>query len=873
LRRVLTGSLGERIRTTPSGYLIQLEESELDLLRFESLYDAGRTAATNHAWEEASSLLSDALALWRGEALLDVACDRLQADEGVILAERRLQAMEGRIAADLQLGRYQRVVDELLRLTATHPLHEKLHEQLMLALYGSGRQADALSAYQNLRRRLVEEVGIDPRQEIQQLYLKILKGDANLLGSSTPARTSLVDGPSGDATNSSARVAQLPPSIVDFTGREGEIDEILGVARDRSAMATCAVVISGLGGIGKTALAIRAAHQLADARGGTQVFVDLRGSSSATSRDSFEVMGHLLRDLGVNGAAVPSDPEERLGLFRSTTAERRVLLVLDDARDAAQIRPLIPAGTGSTVVVTSRYPMADLEGAHHIWLSELDSEDSLALFTRIVGPARVAAEPDATASVMASCAGHPLAIRITASRLAVRRQWQIAALANRLRLTERRLDEMAVGDLAVRSCFEVSYRSIACPTGSDFGPAELFRALGLIPGPSISVSGMAALMGRPTPEVEQAAEGLASVHLIEESAPLRYRLHDLIRSYAFERAQDESSAPTRDLMIERLLTWYLHSAISAARLVNPSRRHPSPPDAVPGAELPHLATREDALRWLLEEREHLAGCLQTAEDAGLHEIAWKLPVALWDLYYLRTLWDECVTSHEIALTAARNLGDVEAEAWVLNHLGGAYAASHQLVKAIEVLERALAIRRAQGDRHAEGTVLFNLAYALQRTGDTSRAIELLKLTLAAHEEVNFVHGVGLARISLGEIYADLGDYTEAIANFEQSLAIHRQLSNSDAEADALCGLSDVSLRHGDTATALTYAHKALALSREVGHVETEARAMQCLGFAHHALGDRMRARRYVLDAIARFESMSSPAAGELQRRAAELGLD
>ncbi len=386
------------------------------------------------------------------------------------------------------------------------------------------------------------------------------------------------------------RPAQLPADIGDFTGRETPVEQLcallLGADATSSPGAVRIAVVNGAAGLGKTTLAVHAAHQVREQFPDGQLYVDLLGAS-AQPADPGEVLARFLRDLGVEGDKVPARDDERAALYRTRLTGRRVLILLDNAQDAAQVRQLLPGSSSCAVLVTTRNRTPDLVSTRFVDLNVLEDSEALALFSRVVGPERAAAEPDATAEVLVACAGLPLAIRICAARLAARSQWRVGTLAARLRNVHRRLDELSIGDLAVRASFQVSYDSLRSPArGVD--PARVFRLLGLWQGTSISLAAAAVLVGAADDDAEDALETLVDANLLESPAPDWYRFHDLLRVYATERAQAEEPEAARAEAVGRLLRWYLDAAEAAANAVSPHRyqvaREPSAPE-VPAARL------------------------------------------------------------------------------------------------------------------------------------------------------------------------------------------------------------------------------------------------------------------------------------------------
>src|SRR6185437_1906155 len=439
--------------------------------------------------------------------------------------------------------------------------------------------------------------------------------------------------------------AQLPADIGDFTGRETHVAHLsallLGTTKGSNPGAVRIAVVNGAAGLGKTTLAVHAAHQVSAQFPDGQLYVDLLGASAQPAAPG-EVLARFLRDLGVSGDKLPTRDDERAALYRTTLTGRRVLIVLDNARDASQVRPLLPGTASCAVLVTTRNRTPDLASIRYVDLNVLEDPETLELFSRIVGEERAAAEPDATAEILVACAGLPLAVRICAARLAARRNWQIATLAARLRNEQRRLDELKIGDLEVRSSFQVSYDSLTRPRrGLD--PARAFRLLSLWQGESISLQAAAALLGEPEDDVAATLESLVDVNLVESPAADWYRFHDLLKVYAMERVQDEEPEAVRDEAVSRLLHWYLDTAEAAADAVSPQRYQVPREPGAPGYPPLALAGKEAALDWFDDERANIVASTRQAAAVGLHDVAGRLPATLFPLFSRRNNWADCVT--------------------------------------------------------------------------------------------------------------------------------------------------------------------------------------------------------------------------------------
>jgi DNA-binding SARP family transcriptional activator len=888
LRRVLGDPEGRVLTTRAPGYQLLLHPGDLDAERFETLARQGRKTLGEGEPRRAAEALAEALGLWRGRALADVPPSALVAAEADRLEESRLAALELRIDADMGCGLHAQLVPELRRLLSDQPLREGLWALLIRALDGAGRRAEALAAYGQAREVISEELGVDPGPELQRLYQALLAADAAAPAAdrepaaagpdqvSVPAARQSAEAVArrpGPGSSSRRAPAQLPADVADFTGREAHLEQLRTVvseARQRDNPAVAVAVVAGAPGLGKTALAIHAAHALRPVFPDGQLYVSLLGGSEQPV-PAEDALARLLRDLGVDGTRVPPDAEERAAMYRTRLAERQMLIVLDDARDAAQVRPLLP-GTGScSVIVTSRHTLSDLVGSRLIDLEVLDDTESAELFTRIVGPERANAEPDAARDVLAVCAGLPLAIRIAGARLAARRNWTVRTLAGRLADQRRRMDELTAGDLAVRACFQVSFDALPGRKGSGgVDPAHAFRMLGVWQGPSIELHAAAELLGASEERVADALEVLVDVHLLECPAPDRYRLHDLLRAYAAERAQtDEPPAGVEDAM-HRMLDSYLRTADAAASVVAPYRDRVPLDPAPPGSEPLTFATPEQALAWCEQERGNLVAATRQAAARGLHDIAWKLPVAAtvcFDRLGYRTEW---LATHGTALASARELGNRPGEAWVLTNIGTVLGQQHK-DDSIGYFEQALAIAREVGDREDESRASNNLAFTYVILGRYDEAVGPLLDALELQRALGRRYGEAVALLNLGEAYVELGRYDEAIARSQEALAIAREIGSVRDEGYALYNLGRADLGLGRLAEAADMFERALPFHRAVGDKYGEAHDLQRIGAVQSEAGRLDQAREAWTRACRIFEALGEDGrAAELRAQLAEL---
>jgi DNA-binding SARP family transcriptional activator len=549
LRRSLGAAGVSRIRSVSAGYLVHVDDEELDLQVFTDLYRRGRDRIAVADWAGAAETLSTALALWKAAPLEGMPATLFFRAEARRLGELRLEAVRSRIEADLNLGHHERLIPELMALSVEHPLSEVFHGHLMLALYRSGRPSDALRVYRDIRGRLNGDLGVDPGPELADLHTRILQHDASLTRRPADARGRL---PRTDATFRIPVPRQLPNDLIDFTGRDDTVRRLRSLLEP--AEVPSAVVLSavtGGAGVGKTTLALHVAHLVAAAFPDGQLYAEL-GDTGPIVRRPTDVLAGFLRELGVPDHEQPSDQEARAARFRTLLNGRRMLVVLDDARDADQIRPLLPGSGGCAVLITSRSRLPSLAGADHLDLDVLDEYDAHRMFTRIVGEERVGASHTATAAVLRYCAGLPLALRIAATRLTNRRSWTVATLAGRLSDQDARLDDITG---ALRASFDVSYARLdRLADGADVDLRRLFRRLALIPGPDFGVAEASAVLGGPWSDaaVRRALERLVDVHLVGADDAGRYRFHSLTRMYAQARADEDEPPVERDAALARL---------------------------------------------------------------------------------------------------------------------------------------------------------------------------------------------------------------------------------------------------------------------------------------------------------------------------------
>jgi DNA-binding SARP family transcriptional activator/Tfp pilus assembly protein PilF len=850
LRRALGDTDQTRIVTRSPGYWIRLDPGELDVARFEALLEAARDRARAGSWQAAADQGRAALALWRGEPLADVESEALAVREMPRLRELRLQAAELLIDAELRLGRHGVVIAELERMASAHPLREHLHALLMLALYRDGRQAEALAAYRRARQVLVDELGAEPGAELTELHGQILTAG--------PLLAAAAAGPSaaaGDVRPAGIRPQplvprELPAPVPQFVGRAAELADLTrmldraGTQRPRTAVISA---ISGMGGVGKTALATHWAHQVAGRFPDGQLHVNLRGYDPGQPMAAADALARFLRSLGVAEQDIPAETGERAARYRSLLASRRMLIMIDNAMDAEQVRPLLPGSPSCAAIVTSRDTLAGLvarDGASRLDLGLLPPGDAAALLRALVGQ-RVEAEPGATLVLAGYCARLPLALRVAAERAAASPGASLAHVASELADEQERLDRLdAAGDRvsAVRAVFSWSVRHL------DDEAAHAFPLLGLHPGPDFDAYAAAALADTTLRQARRLLDRLSRAHLIEAAGPARYRMHDLLRAYAADLVADTSSERDRAPALTRLFDYYLATAAVAARtLFRGDPDQPALPQAV--GVMPPVCSPAAALTWLDTHRSTLVAVAAHAADHGWPGYAIGLAATIFrypDVGY----FTDAAAMHGHARRAAVRAGDRAAEAAALTMLGVADAVRGRLVHATSHLEQALSLCREEGDRAGEARALGNLGRADYCQGRYQRSAENHREALAIYLELGDRAGEASELHALGIVELRQGRYEQADERLRQSLAFFRAAGLRSGEAHVLGSLGELELRQGRYVQAVGHLRQSLILSNETGSRLCQARALTGLGISELRQGHRVQAIGHLQQSLA-----------------------
>jgi DNA-binding SARP family transcriptional activator len=784
------------LQWSEAGYRLAVPPKSLDLAIFDETVREARAARLAGDLAGAAELLDSALDLWRGPL-----CDGLDSPfleaERARMDERRVSVVEDRMELGVLLGPQPETIEQLRRLVEEHPFRERLHRLLMQALYRADRSADALAAYQDARRRLREELGIEPSVELQRLHTQVLNKDPTLLGSGPP-EPSRSAARSADASALPLTPAQLPHALADFVGRDNELGLLEAAVRERDrATTTVITAITGSAGVGKTSLALHWAHQARLRFPDGQLYVNLRGCDpNADPISPAAVIRGFLDGFGVDVERIPVDLEQQAALYRSLLAGRRVLVVLDNARDAEQARPLLPGSPGCAAVVTSRDQLVGLvvaDGARALALDVLPAGVARDLLVRRLGADRVSAEPAAVDSIIAACARLPLALSVVAARARTHSTFTLAALAGELQAAKGTLDVFDAGEhtVDVRAAFSLSYNGLNEPT------ARLFRHLALIPGPDVSTAAAASLSALRPSNVRSHLGQLARANLVTERAPGRFAMHDLLRTYAGELSLSCDREEDLRETYRRLLDHYVHTAVHASRLLNPYRD-----DAVEvglpalGVTIEPLRDHQDAMRWFEDERLTLIAATRRAAEDRFETHAWQLAWTMAHFLERRAYWEDAADVHAVAVRAAERIGETRAQAL------------------------------SRGD----------LAYALGRRERLDDAARQLAQALELYERLDDVIGMAHAHYTLTWVLDSQRRYDEALSHAQDALQLFEQIGHPPGEARALNALGWFHYQLGDPARTHYFCQRALDLQREIGARYDQANTLDSVGRAHHALG-------------------------------------
>ncbi|GAA2586684.1 tetratricopeptide repeat protein [Actinomadura fulvescens] len=802
---------GIRIERGRSGYVLRCDPGRIDVHRFRALAAEARAGSDD---EHRVTLLGRALALWRGPALTGAGDEQARAQLAGGLEESRLNATEDLVEARLRLGRHHAVLHELLALVAEHPNRPRLTGALMLALHRAGRTADALEVYQAMRRRLREDLGLDPPPELRELHVAMLRGDPGLA-----AGQGAGPGPGTGPAEPAPR--QLPADLTTFTGRNTELDQL---ERDSLAGdAPPAVVISaidGMAGVGKTALAVHAAHRLASRFPDGQLFVDLHGFTQGMAPvDPVDALDGMLRGLGVPGEQIPPSGEGRAALYRTRLADKRMLILLDNAVSEGQVRPLLPGAPGCLVLITSRVRLTDLDDVRPLSLDVLPLEDAVILFTRIAGhdhPRHLVAE------IAELCGRLPLAVRTAAARLRSRPGWTAAHLAQRLRDHEHRLAELHAGRRSVSVAIDLSYHQLDPPR------QRLYRFLSLPPGPDIDAYAAAALAGTALAETVRLLDDLVDEHLLEEPAAGRFRFHDLLRAHAAQAAAREETEPERRAALTRLLDHYTHTASFAMNVVYPHDADNLPRVCDAPGPTPDIGEKPRAAAWLDDELTNLLAAAHCSGHGKPHHTL-RLSTILHRHLRTRADYTRAAELHSHALRTAREMGDRTGEIEASWRLGYAEWFKGNYALAEASFRQALETADATGHRTGALNALHGLGHIYLMQGQHETAADCYRQALEHARGIGHQAGELEARWGLGHIHRLLVLPDEAAEHFERAVQIARTIGHHEGELNALYGLGHVRRLQARNDAALDCYQQALDIAYATGDRVGEATALRGLG--------------------------------------------
>ncbi|WP_210589907.1 BTAD domain-containing putative transcriptional regulator [Streptomyces sp. GESEQ-35] len=860
IRRLLAATAdgvaaGPQLRRGPGGYLLDVPADQVDVHRFRQLVEQARDTERTDA--ERVVMLRQALGLWRGEPLAGPAgawVERTRESWG----QERLEAVLAWADAEYRVGRHAEVIGALTALAAEHPLVEPLTVALMRALQAAGRGPEALAYHTVLQKRLAEELGTDPGAEVQQVHQAILRGES---------------APPAESGHGAPVPAQLPLEARGFTGREEQLarlDGILATSAERPA-AVVVSAVSGTAGVGKTALALHWAHRVADRFPDGQLYVNLRGfDPSGAAMAPEQAVRDFLDALGGPAQRVPADLQARAGLYRSLLAGRRVLVVLDNARDADQVRPLLPGSPGCLAVVTSRNRLAGLvaaEGAHPIPLDLLQPAEARALLAHRLGEERVAAEPDAVQEIITRCARLPLALAIATARAAAHPGFPLSAVAEELRDSHGSLDAFTGGDLTtdVRAVFSWSYAALT-PV-----QARLFALLGLVPGPHIGLFALASLTGLDRPATRAALQALENLHLVEQQEPGRWRMHDLVRLYAADRGRQDLAPEEQEAALRRLVGFYLHTACGTLRLMPLDDAPPELGDPGPGCRPQRLSTHAEAVEWLAGELPNVLAAQRLATDRGWRKPVWQFAWSLDQFYGLLGHVHDRVTMWRAALAALDHDDALDVHIRVHRRLGHAatHAGSHD--EARKHLRHALNLAEQAGDHGTQARIHISLAQAYGQQDRLRPALEHSDRALRLLQELDLPAAKAAALNSVGWYNARLGDYEQARVHCEAALPLARRARHESIEADILDSLGYIAHHTGRHLEAVDHFRLAVDRYRGSGSDRWAADTLDRLGHAHRALGRSEQARSTWEEAAAMYRDQHRHTLAErVQRRLDDL---
>ena len=844
--RKLVGT--DRVVSTAGGYTLVVPDDAVDVRRFRYLVGAARREEDPDA---EARLLVEARGLWRGEPLDGMDSERLRSEHVYPLTEEWFAATERLIDLRLAAGEHSDLTGDLRALIGRHPLRESLWTRLIRALAAAGRQSEALGAYQEIRTQLLEQAGLDPGEELVAAHAAVLEGN-DPVAAAAPAQVP----------------RQLPAGFATFTGRADELSMLDGLvaAWDADpARRTVVAVVDGAGGMGKTAMAVHWGHRAASWFPDGQLYVNLRGYGPGAPVDPSVAAGAMLGALSVADEQIPADPDARSGLLRTRLADRRVLLLLDNARDTDQVRALLP-GSSAFVIVTSRSQLRGLvtrEGARRLTVAEMSETESVSVLEH-AGGSVATASGEAAREMARLCAGVPLALAVAAERLARAAGGRVDQLLADLRDEQLRLDALSAGgdqSTDVRAVLSWSYQAV---TDDE---ARLFRLLGVAPGLDISTPAAAALVGRPEAETRRLLDRLVDAHLLLEKTAGRFEQHDLIRVYAAELAAGAAHAEREEAQ-RRVWSWYHGTAINARRELS-THQPLSASGGDPGVDLSDFDDRSAAVAWFYAEHANLAEVVREAAEAGSDVVAWQAAAALGTYFTNQRPWDHPVPILERGLACARRTGDRYGEGMLLAALGDSHHFRQEYAESLALSRQALVAFQDVEDSVGVVGMLANLGMTLTEDGQLDAAIEHYQLAVDACAALDDPGALSLVVGNLAAAYNAAGRYDAAIETAGRALRVSRAAGLPEHAAHVLDELGAAHSAKGEHGTAVAYFHEALELYREVGH-PYEVLTLDHLAEAHRDAGDAGMARETWRSALALATDSGHPYVARIEARLAAL---
>jgi DNA-binding SARP family transcriptional activator/tetratricopeptide (TPR) repeat protein len=836
------------VHTKGPGYLIQVNEDQLDIDLFRRHITESRKEFQNGNWEAGFWQIQSGLSLWRGLPLADVTASFAASAQSELL-ELKLNADELIVDFHIAQGDHKSAIAALTPLVAAYPLHEELRRKLMLTLFRDGRQSEALRHARDLRTQLVEQQGLTPGRSFIDLEEAILRGDSSLDVPRPSQSVRILPKPA-------AVPAQLPRGPSDLTGRDEYLETLDRLAFEEAdpSQRTTVIALVGSAGVGKTALAVHWAHRVANRFPDGQLYVNLRGYAGQSSMSSADALSRILPSLGVAAEAVPSDLEDSANLFRSIVANKRMLIVLDNVLSANQVRPLLSANQDTLTLITSRSKLTGLavrEGARRVTVKPLAPTESVALLTRVLGAERLRDESAQAAELARACNGLPLALRIAAANIANRPVARIGDFVRELTASDVLSALHVTGDeeTSVRTVFDQSYATV-----SEL-ERRYFCLLGLIPGPDISVKAICALAGTELPEVRQVLDQLLEAHLVDEPVSGRYAMHDLLRAYARSRVGQEVPEQGRAAAKDRLVSWYLHSADNATRFLFPQWIRLELPEYT-GVQKPiEFGDVQEAVAWLDREYANLLAAQREAADTPY---SWLLADSLRGYFFVRRPVNDWLSAAHAALSAATAHRDPHAQVATRLGLGQAYQRLGEYPRALQQFESALRLARRIGKADAEIACQGKVGSILVETGELVRAIPHLREALAAGTDSAPDPGRLVTFSAIGMAYQHLGQLPEAVEIHRRALALAKQIESTSSEAYASANLGTALQALGELPDARRHIEHSIALLRQIGDHDVESACLSELAAAHLALGQPARAMEYAERAWRLSNTVESP---------------